>query len=407
LSQQPTISICIPTYNRGKYLRCLLGGLMMDIGKLVHSYEIVIADNGSTDNTQAVVAEYADKLTIRYIRRDRNYGGHDNLIFVQNQARGLLQMYVGDDDALMLDAVRDIVDIMLADPALGVVFTPWKLHDLVKNQALGQFYKQDTDIVVEKGDYRALLSLLLQHAIFPEIYIYRRALWDAVQPRVNNESYYAFTHAAEFVSCSRVLFHKKPYYISITSYFADEQREQAGIVEVEDGWDRYRGGLEYIFSRFSAGLDVPQFTAFTMQIQQMIAQRIGVALRVRLAKRRDMIECYYLANRLKAMGYAQLMPIPYDDIALSAAMLFLARDEQLLNGACKLVCIGDFAAQVQQYIVSNARVPVVFEPFFQPDDHAEAVICLPGSVFDLAPDPVWAQRKLTVVGMDDIKRKFS
>src|ERR1700678_3861883 len=61
---QPLVSIIIPTYNRAEYL-----GQAID-SALAQSYrpiEIIVVDDGSTDDTQGVAARYGDR--IRYIHK--------------------------------------------------------------------------------------------------------------------------------------------------------------------------------------------------------------------------------------------------------------------------------------------------------------------------------------------------
>lgn len=56
------VSIIIPTYNRaGRLEKCLLSLLNQDFPK--QSYEIIIIDDGSTDNTQSVIQGYIKQLT--------------------------------------------------------------------------------------------------------------------------------------------------------------------------------------------------------------------------------------------------------------------------------------------------------------------------------------------------------
>lgn len=63
--QQVALSVCIPTYNRARYLENLLAELVSQIGELKFSYELLIGDNCSTDATEEVVGRYQDKLNIR------------------------------------------------------------------------------------------------------------------------------------------------------------------------------------------------------------------------------------------------------------------------------------------------------------------------------------------------------
>jgi glycosyltransferase involved in cell wall biosynthesis len=59
------ISVVIPTYNRAIDLERALLSLNNQIYKY---FEVLICDDGSTDNTLSVVNEFANKLNIRYIK---------------------------------------------------------------------------------------------------------------------------------------------------------------------------------------------------------------------------------------------------------------------------------------------------------------------------------------------------
>ncbi|MEU4746093.1 glycosyltransferase family 2 protein, partial [Actinosynnema sp. NPDC023658] len=62
---QPRISVVIPTYNRAEQLRRTLDSLT-DQTLPPDDYEVVVADDGSTDDTRAVVHTYEHRLNLRY-----------------------------------------------------------------------------------------------------------------------------------------------------------------------------------------------------------------------------------------------------------------------------------------------------------------------------------------------------
>lgn len=64
-------SIVIPTYNRGYLLTSLLESLKEQTFK---DFEVVICDDGSTDNTEEIVEQFAVNLDIKYIKL-MNHGG--------------------------------------------------------------------------------------------------------------------------------------------------------------------------------------------------------------------------------------------------------------------------------------------------------------------------------------------
>lgn len=354
----PLVSFCIPTYNRGRYLDSLLFSLTELLADFPYSYEVFVSDNASSDDTRDVVGRHADKLPLRYVRHESNQGGGPNWQYLMKHAQGRYVVYVADDDCILGPEVARIISLLEANPEVGVAYAPWKMFDLVADKELGQFYRQEEDVLVPQGQYLQLLDTVLRYKAFPEIYIGRRDLILKVMPRVPEQSFYAFVHAAEFAQQAAVLFLKDPFYVSITNYFADHQREQAGSQEAESAWDRYRSGLEYILGRAVAYITEEQRLEFVRRIEAMIAERIAVAVRLRLAHQRDPIETYYLAHRLKAMGAERLLPIPLPTLAAYAAMEFLLCDTELNRGVTQLVCLGDFPQDLLDYIERRAKVPV-------------------------------------------------
>lgn len=72
-SAYPTLSIITLTRNRAKLLSLNLESL---IGQVTHRDEIIIIDNGSTDNTKSVIRAFAKKLPIRAYRVSRGKYPH-------------------------------------------------------------------------------------------------------------------------------------------------------------------------------------------------------------------------------------------------------------------------------------------------------------------------------------------
>lgn len=71
-SEQPLLSICIPTYNRAAYLQGALINLIMDPA-FDNRLEVVISDNCSTDNTRMIAEAFANQYpNIHYYRNEVN-----------------------------------------------------------------------------------------------------------------------------------------------------------------------------------------------------------------------------------------------------------------------------------------------------------------------------------------------
>lgn len=358
--QQPLLSVCIPTFNRSRYLASLFASLAVQLDGFRYPYEIVVADNASDDATGEVLAQFAQTLPLRYLRHAHNIGGYPNVQFVMSQAVGKYLVYLSDDDCLLGEPLAATVAKMEADPGIAIVYAPWLMYDLVEQRELGQFYSVPQDLYVPRGRHGVLLDHVLRHHIFPEVQVVRREAFNATLPRVREPAFLAFMHSADYLTRGAVLIQQQPFYVSITRYFADEQRTQLGTEEVEHAWDRYRGGLDYLLARSTQDIGVEERHGYQLRIQRMVAERMAVAVRLRHAKGRDAVDTYYIAMRIRGMGYEALLPVPLATLASAAALAFLLGDTELNRGMTQLLCIGPKDADVSAYLRQHAKVPVEF-----------------------------------------------
>ncbi len=118
----PRITVAIPTWNRHALLAQTLASLQSQCAELVPgSVEVLVSDNASTDDTQAVVERVqAVGLAVRYLRNGENIGADRNFAQCFNEARGEYILMLGDDD-ILLDGVLAMLLARTAEARLGVI----------------------------------------------------------------------------------------------------------------------------------------------------------------------------------------------------------------------------------------------------------------------------------------------
>ncbi len=120
------VSFIVPVYNTQDYLEECLDSL---IGQTCADYEVIVINDGSTDNSAEIIARYASQYdSIRVITQEnsglsvaRNVGIH--------QAKGDYIFFVDSDDYVNVDAVRFIKrNISISDvPADVITFSRYIL----------------------------------------------------------------------------------------------------------------------------------------------------------------------------------------------------------------------------------------------------------------------------------------
>lgn len=61
------VSVIIPTYNRAHYIREAIDSVLAQTYK---DFELIVVDDGSTDNTREVLQPYIEKGLIKYIYQE-------------------------------------------------------------------------------------------------------------------------------------------------------------------------------------------------------------------------------------------------------------------------------------------------------------------------------------------------
>ncbi len=109
--KNPLFTVIIPAKDRAEFLHHTLRTCtIQDCERL----EIIVSDDGSSDNTREVVEEAARKdQRIRYVTPGAGVGMRENFEFALNQVKPGFVIALGADDGLLPYGIRDMRDLLL------------------------------------------------------------------------------------------------------------------------------------------------------------------------------------------------------------------------------------------------------------------------------------------------------
>ena len=118
----PLVSILTITYNHENYIKYTLDGFILQ--KTLFNFEIIVADDCSTDNNQEIIKEYEEKYPnyIRGIYRGENFGAIKNYYDAINRCTGkYIALCEGDDYWTDPYKLQKQVDFMEANPDYSLI----------------------------------------------------------------------------------------------------------------------------------------------------------------------------------------------------------------------------------------------------------------------------------------------
>jgi glycosyltransferase involved in cell wall biosynthesis len=113
------VSVCIPTYNRSNYLKYSVNSVLQ---QSYQDWELIICDDGSTDDTPEIIASY-NNPRLRYLRHPQNIGRSRNMRSGFEAAVGEYFIKFDDDDAIATEFLAKTVAILDSHPEADFVCT--------------------------------------------------------------------------------------------------------------------------------------------------------------------------------------------------------------------------------------------------------------------------------------------
>ena len=123
MTQAPLVSVVIPTYNSAQYLPETIESILSQSWQ---DFEIIIVDDGSTDNTQEVVGAF-NSNKIRYIGQENSGGPSRPRNVGIHHARGQYISLFDSDDLMSRNKLAEAVAFLERYSDLGLLFANFEV----------------------------------------------------------------------------------------------------------------------------------------------------------------------------------------------------------------------------------------------------------------------------------------
>lgn len=112
------ISVIIPTYNAGEYLKEALDSVL---AQTVAIREIIVIDDGSTDDTEKIIAPYIETKKIIYVRKAKGSPASARNVGLRLATGKFIAFLDADDFWHPAKSAKQIA--LFSDPSVGLVYS--------------------------------------------------------------------------------------------------------------------------------------------------------------------------------------------------------------------------------------------------------------------------------------------
>jgi glycosyltransferase involved in cell wall biosynthesis len=112
----PRVSVIVPTYNRGQYIAQALESVF---AQTFRDYEIIVIDDGSTDNTQEILKNFEGRIRSLY---QENQGISKTRNRAIKESTGEFIAFLDSDDFWEPIKLEEQVKILDSHPDVGIVY---------------------------------------------------------------------------------------------------------------------------------------------------------------------------------------------------------------------------------------------------------------------------------------------
>jgi glycosyltransferase involved in cell wall biosynthesis len=156
-------SVIIPTYNHGKYVARAVDSVLK---QTYPSYEILVVDDGSTDNTRKILAPYAGEIEYIY-QENRGLSSARNTGLTRSN--GQYVQFLDADDSIFPNKLEAQVTVLEQNRSIDVVAHGYQLID-ESGEILARISYPKREVGFD--------DLLLENLFSPESFLFRARCFD-------------------------------------------------------------------------------------------------------------------------------------------------------------------------------------------------------------------------------------
>ncbi|WP_200250116.1 glycosyltransferase family 2 protein [Lamprobacter modestohalophilus] len=189
-SKQRTYKLCVgvPVYNEENYIQETIRSLKIQD---IDDVKFLISNNCSTDRTLEIIQdEVAGDERFEIFQQPTNVGGGDNFVFLFENSRSELFMWLGAHDYLSAHYLKTVTDRLDADASLSMVCGyPYAVIDGSEDKKIVESalynFNQDDALQRYLQSIVRLANCTIFHSVFPRKYLadaeFRKTIsWDHV-----------------------------------------------------------------------------------------------------------------------------------------------------------------------------------------------------------------------------------
>jgi glycosyltransferase involved in cell wall biosynthesis len=120
-SRKPRVSVVIPTFNSSAMVKEAIQSVL---SQTYRDFEVVVIDDGSTDNTEAVVRGFGEP--VRYFKQ-KNQGVSAARNAGIQQSLGEYIAFLDSDDLWLPEKLAEEIPALDDDPKIGLVYCDWSV----------------------------------------------------------------------------------------------------------------------------------------------------------------------------------------------------------------------------------------------------------------------------------------